>query len=643
MSVVVENWTLTCGDMAMRALVSLAQELANSSPSLRHGVLEKARRVLKCAQTDESVKEQDFLRACELLQDLVRRKPQRTLQWVQSAVQDIKSGQTLAQLSQEMRNMNLSSLTSQVAQVRDQVASGIAGAAPSESLSVDGFCIHTPLQLRLRMDQPLRVVTDLLEFNPPILLEAEDLQDFCGLLGLTPSSDSWAEVMALCGAAHLLCGDHTEALLITEKLMVNGHASAWKLAVALAAAHGGEDTSALLADAVRVCPDEDLPRLLSHFQYGPTPQPSRHPGQVPRGYAHDEHGPSFLSLELEKQLENPTPTWTGLALGEAAPQLSADEMKAWAFDALSSDRELAFALFHCAGAEPPSVGQSQISPPMPSEGLELDEEAWESPEVAAATGILVDIANASRGLEEEAAARAVEAVRLAETQIWDLADFEESPVRQNPRRSIEEAPRSAALLAVYQLCPGLEGAPPRDLAEEVLRKASASPASESLRLVRAVAGVAELNSEGATPSELALRASLVAFRAGRPVQDIAVLLVWLAPTDAVRLLESVMEDAQFSRSRCLEVIAYLRTQCGQNSASDDAQLEEVLRQAEALILLKTLMEGSSGKEHFPLRLLPGHRLIDAVATWRTELETLPSAVREAALALLDTGFDGGAG
>ncbi|OLP51751.1 hypothetical protein AK812_SmicGene48649, partial [Symbiodinium microadriaticum] len=35
--------------------------------------------------------------------------------------------------------------------------------------------------------------------------------------------------------------------------------------------------------------------------------------------------------------------------------------------------------------------------------------------------------------------------------------------------------------------------------------------------------------------------------------DIAVLLVWLAPTDAVRLLESVMEDAQFSRSRCLEV------------------------------------------------------------------------------------------
>ncbi|OLP94360.1 hypothetical protein AK812_SmicGene23624 [Symbiodinium microadriaticum] len=307
----------------------------------------------------------------------------------------------------------------------------------------------------------------------------------------------------------------------------------------------------------------------------------------------------------------------------------------------TDDRELAFALFHCAGAEPPSVGQSQISPPVPSEGLELDEEAWESPEVAAATGILVDIANASRGLEEEAAARAVEAVRLAETQIWDLADFEESPVRQNPRRSIEEAPRSAALLAVYQLCPGLEGAPPRDLAEEVLRKASASPASESLRLVRAVAGVAELNSEGATPSELALRPPVL--KLTNPIWDIAVLLVWLAPTDAVRLLESVMEDAQFSRSRCLEVIAYLRTQCGQNSASDDAQLEEVLRQAEALILLKTLMEGSSGKEHFPLRLLPGHRLIDAVATWRTELETLPSAVREAALALLDTGFDGGAG
>ncbi|CAE7829098.1 unnamed protein product [Symbiodinium sp. CCMP2592] len=449
--------------------------------------------------------------------------------------------------------------------------------------------------------------------------------------------------MALCGAAHLLCGDHTEALLITEKLMVNGHASAWKLAVALAAAHGGEDTSALLADAVRVCPDEDLPRLLSHFQYGPTPQPSRYPGQVPRGYAHDEHGPSFLSLELEKQLQNPAPTWTGLALGEVAPQLSSEEMKAWAFDALSSDRELSLALFHCAGADPPSVDQSRISPPVPSEGLELsEEEAWESLEVAAAPGLLVDIANTSRGLEEEAAAQAAEAVRLVETQIRSLADFEESPVRQKPRRrNIDEAPKSAALLAVYQLCPGLEGAPPRDLAEEVLRKASTSPASESLRLVRAVAGVAELNSHGATPSELALRASLVAFRAGRPVQDIAVILVWLTPTDAVRLLESVMEDAQSSRSRCLEVIAYLRTQCGQNIAPDDSQLEEVLRQAEALILLKTLTEGSSGKEHFPLHLLPGHRLVDAVATWRNELETLPSAVREAALALLDTGFDAG--
>ena len=33
-------------------------------------------------------------------------------------------------------------------------------------------------------------------------------------------------------------------------------------------------------------------------RYGPTPQPSRYPGQVPRGYAHDEHGSSPKQVGL---------------------------------------------------------------------------------------------------------------------------------------------------------------------------------------------------------------------------------------------------------------------------------------------------------------------------------------------------------
>ena len=46
--------------------------------------------------------------------------------------------------------------------------------------------------------------------NPTLLNKAPTLIPK-PIKALNPS-----EVMALCGAAHLLCGDHTEALLITE-------------------------------------------------------------------------------------------------------------------------------------------------------------------------------------------------------------------------------------------------------------------------------------------------------------------------------------------------------------------------------------------------------------------------------------------
>ncbi|CAE7234925.1 unnamed protein product [Symbiodinium pilosum] len=305
-------------------------------------------------------------------------------------------------------------------------------------------------------------------------------------------------------------------------------------------------------------------------------------------------------------------------------------------------------------AEPPrsavlAVVAGAGLPTVPSEGVwdEPDSEAWQEPDVAAATELLVDIANASSSLEEAAVAQAAQNVRHAETQIWNLArEFDDSPAATgvlngtHHRTLQEEPPVPATLRAVYQLCPGWERASPEELAEEVLRKASQSSPSEALRLMRCVAGVSELNSAGATPSKLALRASLAAFSAGQPVQEIAVFLVWLSAADAVRLMEFTIEDQSATGSRHLEVIAHLRTQ-STLSGSDASQLEEVLRQAEALILLRTLVEGSDGEEHFPMRLLPGCRLGEAVAAWRQQLAVLPPSVREAAQALLDTGFDSG--
>lgn len=274
MNGVIESWILCCGDLALGSLVTLAQELVNCSPSLRHATLEKATRLLKCVQSpaspqasSEASEELDFIKACELLHDLLWRKPKRTLRWVQSAVQDITSGQALVNLSHEMRNnlTNLSKMGGKTQREQREVS------GPASFSSIEGFCVETPVQLRLRLHQPLRIVTDLLEFNPPILLESEDLQKFCSLIGLPTSSPSWAEVMALCGAANLLCGDRVEALSVTEKLLVNRHPGAWKLAVALATDDVGDQTSSgsLLADAVRVCSDKDLPILLSYLEAAP--------------------------------------------------------------------------------------------------------------------------------------------------------------------------------------------------------------------------------------------------------------------------------------------------------------------------------------------------------------------------------------
>eukprot|EP00931_Biecheleriopsis_adriatica_P064492 TRINITY_DN39266_c0_g1_i2.p1 TRINITY_DN39266_c0_g1~~TRINITY_DN39266_c0_g1_i2.p1 ORF type:complete len:1819 (+),score=380.50 TRINITY_DN39266_c0_g1_i2:19-5475(+) len=473
---VVESWTKNCGgdmDVVASFLVSLSKELVNSSPALRHPSLEKARRVLKCINSHETVRELDFIKACELLHDLVRRKPKHALQWVQSAVQDLRSGSTFAHLSQEMRGMNLSAIKQQVSQVTSgatmsSLATSLVsdGHAPTSkhadaeasgrAAAAEGFCIDTPVQLRLRLHQPIRIVTNLLEFNPPILLESEDLHRFCSLIGLLPTSGSWAEVMALCGAANLLCGDRAEALSITEKLLVNAHPGSWKLALALAAdmesvmpgtpTLGLDCGSGLLADAAKVCPDGELPRLLSFFRYGPpnSGKPSLpldkelHERVNPevRGYALDTRCLSSLSAEAKKQLDfdevKPSYSdWRGLELwNEACTEdwLDAGRQQRWAQDLLTVDRDAGVALLHAAGAPLPATAVPAMGCKQQPEGqvdAQVDahdafpvsfnsaegglrdfqqdphsRDAWEMPETDAAKSALVGVAGQSADFAE---------------------------------------------------------------------------------------------------------------------------------------------------------------------------------------------------------------------------------------------------
>lgn len=144
------------------------------------------------------------------------------------------------------------------------------------------------MQLRLQLHASLRVVNELLEYNPPVLMESEELHGFLALLGLSPSSSSWAEVMSMCAAAHLASGNVPEAQALTEKLLANGHPAVWKLALGLTSGESAgplhlDHGSDLLADAAKVCPAEDLPRLLGFFQHG-----------------QDDHGAVSMETEAEK-------------------------------------------------------------------------------------------------------------------------------------------------------------------------------------------------------------------------------------------------------------------------------------------------------------------------------------------------------
>ena len=256
LSSVVEAWT-SCSHEALGSLLALARELVNSSPSLHHASLEKASRLLKCADSRSALEELDFIRCCELLYELLARKRKRD--WM-SAMQN--AGEQVAQLSEITMQM--------MKQPRER-----------EIRVEESFCMDTPLQLRLRLlkKRPLEILRELFDFNPGILLE-EEMSKFCKLIHL-PAED-WSDFMMLCSSAHLVCGDRREALQITEQLVAKGHPKAWKLAVALV------EEPHLLADAVKVCCEEDLLNLMEYLEDEPLAEP------------HFEGLPMDLDLTLEE-------------------------------------------------------------------------------------------------------------------------------------------------------------------------------------------------------------------------------------------------------------------------------------------------------------------------------------------------------
>eukprot|EP00928_Gymnodinium_smaydae_P039767 TRINITY_DN27095_c0_g1_i1.p1 TRINITY_DN27095_c0_g1~~TRINITY_DN27095_c0_g1_i1.p1 ORF type:complete len:948 (+),score=193.52 TRINITY_DN27095_c0_g1_i1:110-2953(+) len=393
---IVADWAAACSvGEVVEAVVGLAQELVNSSPALQHPSLEKARRVLKCLpkaageQVQAIQAETDFISACELLNTLVRFRPKHASR----LLGELRGGvSAIAGLSAPVTAAVGARASDPEVTMRDSSAAGAGGAAnssagASSAVGAEGFPISSPVQLRLQLHQPLRVLTDLLEFNLPAMLETDDLHRFLALLGIGPASSCWAEVMAMCAAAQLLVGSKEEARRITEQLLTVRHPAAWKLAVALASSGDGQlldvcHGSDLLADAIKVCPADELPQLLSYFNRG-DPDSLDVTGDVakqsqlhlraPRGYVCDEFQESSFALWMRQRLgfvsdevpaEDTSPAVGGSVDRWAMPLVPDDtdgessckrtkaNLSTWGASLLSIDRDTGVAMLGSTGALP---------------------------------------------------------------------------------------------------------------------------------------------------------------------------------------------------------------------------------------------------------------------------------------------------
>lgn len=160
----------------------------------------------------------------------------------------------------------------------------------------------------------------------------------------------------------------------------------------------------------------------------------------------------------------------------------------------------------------------------------------------------------------------------------------------------------SSLHSMEQACPHLElSGESTSLADEVH---SCVDASNAPSLIRAVSGVDALHRHGLSPSSVALRALIHYLQDPcdhSSTDDVAAFVHNLSPTDTAELLQRVfVGNCRAPRSKQLEVVGHVREAChaAQSGGHDGsgAQLGEIIRQADAISLLRSVFQSVYGEQ-----------------------------------------------
>jgi len=270
-------------------LVSHAKDLINSSPSLKHQLMSKAKHVLELANSRNQLPEIDeelrFIEACQYLQQLqacakpIGMNPKNiTKQLFEMDAVSMLGNQankltdmttTMFNQAQGMskREALLSMARGGVDKVRtgltDTVKAAVGSFATIQTVGDPPFL--NPLQLRLKWGASAKVhaqvVEELLQHNPAILYHQNLLMNFLAFL---PPAEQTHDISCLLCAAFLLQDRLQDALVLIEQLLAVQHPRAWQFAISYAnhPSVEKEQASSLLAEAVRVCGEDVLPEVL---------------------------------------------------------------------------------------------------------------------------------------------------------------------------------------------------------------------------------------------------------------------------------------------------------------------------------------------------------------------------------------------
>jgi hypothetical protein len=198
----------------------------------------------------------------------------------------------------------------------------------------------------------------------------------------------------------------------------------------------------------------------------------------------------------------------------------------------------------------------------------------------------------------------------------ERAGRSDSSISSLQRQFSDESER--ARQSVQRACPDVdmtvEGKP---FAEEVFKYVDGDSAHE---VIKAIAGVEELHRNGVSPSSVALHVAKTHVRG----DEIAGLLPWLSPEDAAHLLQaSLLDGHDLSRAQQVEMLAHLK-EARHTMTNAATGLDEVIRQAEALLLLRTVFQSVYGEDrHFPLQIEAGKTAEVASSQWLMALRADP--------------------